>query len=611
MPLGVPRLSAWAWLAVLACAVAVLAIAWKTSEGIGTERLRDAGAHKLDLYGASLDGALTKYEYLPGIVALKDEVVTLLRSPLTPGIQDTVNRYLARVNKEAGSAVLYVIDTKGRTLASSNWDEAASFVGVNLDYRPYVGDALLSNTGRFYGIGTTSGKPGFYYSRAIRDGNEAIGVVALKVSLDQIEQAWAGAGDIALVVDASGVVFLTSKPEWKYRTYGPLDPKAAARIEATRQYDGVKLTPLALTVKEASAAVTQVTFADEESRGRYLVFARPTSEPTWRLILLADIAPVRTLVQNTLVFTTVLLAFALLLVLYLYQRRRAVQESLAAKEALESAHDELERKVADRTADLLTANEQLSREVAERHRAEEVLSEAQQELVQAGKMAVLGQMAAGITHELNQPLAALRTISDNTQYFLSQLRIEEAQKNLGLISQLTERMGRITGQLKVFARKSPPQLGRVSVRLALANALFLLERRIRDEQVSLSQTLSDRDVAVKGDGNRLEQVLVNLLVNALDAMRAAPVRQLEIVVREYGSRVLIEVSDCGPGIAREVLPRLFEPFVTTKEPRAGLGLGLAISAGIVREFGGTLVAANKPEGGARFTIDLAAAAEAV
>jgi two-component system C4-dicarboxylate transport sensor histidine kinase DctB len=218
---------------------------------------------------------------------------------------------------------------------------------------------------------------------------------------------------------------------------------------------------------------------------------------------------------------------------------------------------------------------------------------------------------ASVYRKTCSPPARIRTISDNTQYFLSQLRIEEAQKNLGLISQLTERMGRITGQLKVFARKSPPQLGRVSVRLALANALFLLERRIRDEQVSLSQTLPDRDVAVKGDGNRLEQVLVNILVNALDAMRAAPVRQLEIVVREYGRSGADRSKRLRPGIAREVLPRLFEPFVTTKEPRAGLGLGLAISAGIVREFGGMLVAANRPEGGARFTIDLAAAAEAV
>ena len=595
---------------MLVLTVAALAIACTIAERIGTERLRQAGAHKLDLYAASLDSALAKYEYLPEIFTLKRDVVTLLRSPQTPGLQDTVNRYLAQVNSAARSAVLYVIDTKGRTLASSNWEEETSFVGRNLDYRPYIGDALRSDTGRFYGIGTTSGKPGFYYSRAIRDGNEAIGVAVAKVSLDTIEQAWAGAGDIALVVDASGVVFLASKPEWKYKTYGPLDAKAAAMIEATRQYAGARLTPLALTTDDTSATgALAVTIADEGSRRRYLVFARPTSEPSWRLILLADSAPVDALVRNTLVFTCVVLAFVLLLALYLHQRRHTIRESLAAKEALQRANDELERKVAERTADLVATNEQLSREIAERQRAEQVLREAQNELVHAGKLAVLGQMSAEMTHELNQPLAALRTLSDNALVLLARNRTDDVQNNLALISQLTERMGKITSQLKAFARKSPLQLGPVSVRRALGNALALLDQRLRNAQVSIMQDLSRDEVKVLGDANRLEQVLVNLVANALDAMQGAAVAQLGIIVREHAGRVSIAVQDTGTGIESELLRRLFEPFVTTKEAGAGLGLGLAVSAGIVREFGGSLVAANRPQGGAEFTIELAAITE--
>jgi len=608
--LGVPRLPTWAWFAVLACAAATLAIACTIAERIGTERLRDAGTHKLDLYAASLDSALAKYEYLPGIVTLKRDVVTLLRAPQTPGLQDSVNRYLAQVNSVARSAVLYVIDIDGRTLASSNWEEEASFVGRNLDYRPYVGDALRSDTGRFYGIGTTSGKPGFYYSRAIRDGNAAIGVAVAKVSLDTIEEAWAGAADIALVVDASGVVFLASKPEWKYRTYGPLDAKAAAMIEATRQYAGARLAPLALTSEDATASGAQaVTIADAGSSRRYLVFARPTSEPSWRLILLADSAPVSALVRSTLVFTSVVLAFLLLLLLYLHQRRHAIRASLAAKEALQRANDELERKVAERTADLVASNAHLSREIAERQRAEQVLREAQDELVHAGKMAVLGQMSAGITHELNQPLAALRTLSDNARVLLQRNRSDDVQNNLTLISQLTERMGKITGQLKAFARKSPLQLGPVPVKRALAHALALVDQRLERGHVALTQELPREDIEVLGDANRLEQVLVNLFVNALDAMQGQPLSKLDIVVREHAGRIAIAVQDSGPGIAPALLPRLFEPFVTTKEPGAGLGLGLAISAGIVRDFGGSLVAANRPQGGAEFTIELASILE--
>jgi two-component system, NtrC family, C4-dicarboxylate transport sensor histidine kinase DctB len=610
MLLGPPRLPIWVWAAVLCAAVAALGIAWTSAERIGIERLHDAGAHKLDLYAASLDSALGKYEYLPGVAALRNEVVALLRNPAAPGLQHAVNLYLAEVNAEAHSAVLYVLDTRGRALASSNWNEEASFVGMDLGYRPYVRDALDRGTGRFYGIGTTSGKPGFYYSQAIRDHGEVIGVAAVKVSLDHVEQAWSRGGDLALVVDASGVVFLASDPDWKFKTYEPLLPAAAAAIETSRQYAGVQLAPLRIAVESPAIDGARIVAAAlEESRRRYLELVHATPEPTWRLMLLMDYAPVNVLIRNTVAFTAVAMAFIFLLFFFLYQRRRAMQASLAAKEALQQAHDQLERNVAERTADLVASNEQLSREIAERQRAELVLREAQDELIHAGKMAVLGQMSAGITHELNQPLAALRTLSDNARLLLANNRADDVQNNLTLISQLTERMGKITGQLKAFARKSPLQLGRVSVRRAVGNVQALLEQRLRSERIVITQDFSADDVEVWADANRLEQVLVNLVVNALDAMKGASARRLDVVVREHAGRVSIAVRDTGPGMAADLLPRLFEPFVTTKEPGAGLGLGLTISSGIIREFGGTLVAANRTEGGAEFTIDLAVAME--
>jgi len=610
MLLGSPRLPLWAWVALVGSATAALGIAWISSERIGIERLHDTGAHKLDLYSASLESALAKYDYLPGVVGLRQDVVALLRSPSAPGLQQSVNMYLLEVNTQAHSAVLYVLDTHGLTLAASNWNEEASFVGMDLSYRPYFHDAIERGTGRFYGIGTTSGKPGFYYSQAIRDRGEVIGVAVVKVSLDHVEQAWSGGGDLALVVDASGVVFLASDPAWKFKTLGPLQPAAAAAIERSRQYAGVRLAPLKFAV-EASAidGARVVTMGEGDSRKRYLELGHPTPEPTWRLILLSDYSPVNLRVRNVVAFTTVAIAFVLLLLLFLQQRRRTIHASLAAKEALQRAHDELERKVAERTADLVAANDQLCREVAERQRAEHVLREAQDGLVQAGKMAVLGQMAAGITHELNQPLAALRTLSDNARLLLAKARTEDVQNNLTMISQLTERMAKITGQLKAFARKSALQLGPVSVRRALANVQALLEQRLRTERIAILEDWSADDVQVRAEANRLEQVLVNLIVNALDAMHGCPVRRLEVSVGEHGGRVTIAVRDSGPGIAPDLLPRVFEPFVTTKEPGAGLGLGLAISASIIREFGGSLVAANRPQGGTEFTIELASAME--
>ena len=277
---------------------------------------------------------------------------------------------------------------------------------------------------------------------------------------------------------------------WKFKTFGPLQPAAAAAIEKSRQYAGVRLAPLGLVVEApAIDGARIVAMADGGSRRRYLELAHPTPEPTWRLILLSDYSPVNVLVRNTVAFTAVALAFVFLLFLYLHQRRRAIYASLAAKGALQRAHDELERKVAERTADLVAANEQLGREVAERQRAEQVLREAQDGLVQAGKMAVLGQMAAGITHELNQPLAALRTLSDNARLLLAKARTDDVQNNLTLISQLTDRMAKITGQLKAFARKSALHLGPVSVRRALGNVQALLEQRLRTEGVAIDRGL--------------------------------------------------------------------------------------------------------------------------
>ena len=608
--LGPLHLPLWVWAGALCAAGLATGIAWIAAERIGIERLHDAGTHKLDLYAASLESALGKYEYLPGVVALRTDVVALLRNPMDLDLQHAVNLYLAEVNVQAQSSVLYVLDTRGRTLAASNWNEEASFVGMELGYRPYVRDAVDRGTGRFYGIGTTSGKPGFYYSQAIRDRGQVIGVAAVKVSLDHVENAWSRGGDLALVVDANGVVFLASDPAWKFRTYEPLLPAAAAGIDASRQYAGVQLTPLRIAMESPALNGSRIIAATpDRSPGRYLELSHATPEPTWRLMLLTDYAPVDALIRNTIAFTAVALAFILLLFFFLHQRRRAIKESLAAKEALQQAHDQLERKVAERTADLVATNTQLNREIAERERAERVLRKAQDQLIHAGKMAALGQMSAGITHELNQPLAALRTLSDNARLLLLKNRTDEVQNNLALISQLTERMGKITGQLKTFARKSPLQLSRVSVRRALGNALALVEQRLRAERIVITQDLPDNDVEVLGDANRLEQVLVNLLVNALDAMQGARARHLHLIVSEGAGRVSIAVRDTGPGIAEDVLPRLFEPFVTTKEPGAGLGLGLAISSGIIGEFGGSLVAANRPEGGAEFTIEFVSAAE--
>ena len=387
------------------------------ADRLGHERLRQEGLHRLELYAAALQSELAKYEYLPDLLTLERDVVLLLQNPRDANLVRVVNERLESINRATHTAVLYILDNKGIALASSNWNEEASFVGVDLSYRPYFQEAMRRGSGRFYAIGTTSGAPGFFFARALSDGERTLGVGALKVSIDHLEQTWAGSTDVVLAADANGVIFLSSNAEWRFHTLGPLPPAVAQRIETTRQYWNMRLAPLRIDVKKVlPGGARAVTVEASEGRGQtdldYLELRQPVPEAGWNLVLLSSRRPVHELRQLAVALAGLLSAVLLLLILYARQRRRSVAESLAAKEALERANDALERKVTERTADLLTANTQLHREMSERRRAEEGL-------VQAGKLAALGQMAAGITHELNQPLAALRTLSANAGFFFS------------------------------------------------------------------------------------------------------------------------------------------------------------------------------------------------
>jgi two-component system C4-dicarboxylate transport sensor histidine kinase DctB len=334
--------------------------------------------------------------------------------------------------------------------------------------------------------------------------------------------------------------------------------------------------------------------------------SRSLVERNWRMVYLSDLAPARASARAAALLTLLSEALAVMLVLYARQRHRLGRQRLRAREELQRAYDQLEQLVAERTASLEQTTRDLRDENLVRRQTEEQLRKTQSELVQAGKMAVLGQLSAGITHELNQPLTALRTMSDNARVLIERGRLDDARANLATISQLVERMGLLTGQLRQFARKADALVSAVPVADVVTAALFLVERRIAQERVSFRMATHPRDLYALCDSNRLQQVLVNLFSNALDAMEMAGSMPRELIVdaARDGDRVLITVTDSGPGIPEENRAQLFEPFFTTKPQGKGLGLGLAISEQIVREFGGQLRAESPPGGGARFIIDL-------
>ncbi|MGO3741454.1 sensor histidine kinase [Kerstersia sp.] len=505
----------------------------------------------------------------------------------------SVNRFLESLNQLAGTRVIYVLDKQGKVLASSNWQAPDSFLGEDLSYRNYFREAAAGRAGRFFGVGTTRGDPGYYLSSPLYEAGQVAGVAVVKIGLEQLEQSWRSVDVPVLVTDANGIVILTSSPAWKFAAMQDLTDGERARLRTSLQYFEQPLAPLGLeqeaVLPEGAQLVRLPPAAGAPDPGPvYLAQAQPLGETGWTLTVFSPAGQLAWMAWTRAALAAAATALLCILLLLWQQRRAYLRERLQAREALQRAHDELERKVEERTLHLRAA---------------------QDELVHAGKMAVIGQLSAELAHELSQPLAALRTLSGNAGRFMERGDLDAARGNLERIGTLVDTMGGLTSRLKLFARKSDGAPQPVDVRRTIDNALFLLEPRLRQVGAGMRMVIAGGVVALC-DANRLEQVLVNLIGNALDAVEGLAAPAVRISAKRDGGRVRIEVADNGPGLPEEVLTHLFEPFFTTKEAGRGLGLGLAISAGIVRDFGGSLSAAAAASGGALFVVDLPAAPSA-
>lgn len=593
--------------------------AHRIAQQLGLADLQATGLHRLDLYTASLEREIGKYAFLPGTLGLERDVLALLGHPGDNALAPRVSAYLEQLNERAGTLAIYLVDTTGHVAASSNWRRADSFLGEDLAFRPYFRDAMANGSGRFFGIGTTRGEPGYYLASALADESRTLGVAVIKVSLEQLENSWTTVEAPAIVSDENGVVILGSVADWKFTTLRPLDEKTRSAFDQTQQYNRRALKPLGMNeLRELDHGARLVRIAKDGPEmvsvypvaGRFLAQSRPLPGTPWTLTVLSHLEQVDDIAQSRATVAVVVTALLFMLGLMANERRRHLKDRLAAREALQKAHDELELKVEERTADLSAANQLLQDEVTERIRAERTLRAAQDELVQAGKLAVIGQLSTGIAHELNQPLTALRTLSGNSMRFLDRGDLATTRANLERIAQLADRMGAITGQLRTFARKSGGQLQPVSLYRALDNALALLDSRLAQANADVCRSCPLPAPITLCDVNRLEQVLINLIGNALDAMDGQPTPRIEIGCEVVGRKAWLAVRDHGPGLDDEVISHLFEPFFTTKQAGVGLGLGLTISAGIVRDFGGTLTGANHPDGGAVFTLEIPLADEA-
>jgi two-component system C4-dicarboxylate transport sensor histidine kinase DctB len=525
-----------------------------------------------------IDSELAKYRLLP--VALGE--YTDLQDALASGsIADAsrLNGKLAFLAAQTGAPVIYILDGNGRVISASNADTPESFVGRNYGFRPYFTQALSTGSGEYYAVGDLSGRPGFFFSRRVGDPPGALGVVVIKYEFQTLLHSWAEDSGQTFVIDPRGIVLASTDSQEEMRSFRPLSAADRAQLTENGQFNYAPLEPsrhrfLANGMMQGPAGEL------------LLPVDEPIPETTLRLIHVVDTAPALREARNlawliSIATTIVLVALAAII----YWRMTRAARIAADRAALEAA-------VETRTAELST-------EMAERSRADRRFRQAREELAQANRLASLGSITAGLAHEINQPVATIRTLAENAQHHLANADTDRVAANLITTVELTSRIGAITQEMRRFARRGNGETTRMSLDEVIEGTLLLIGDRFRNAAVRLDLPGRGQPEVI-ANRVQLEQVFVNLFQNALDAVTGRPCPHVVLSVDHNDTWIILVVADNGPGIDAELGEEIFSPFVTSKPD--GLGLGLGIARDIIVDMGGTLKIISSPLGGAAFAV---------
>lgn len=559
------------------------------------------------LHAAVLQTNIERIQTLPFAIS-QDETVHAVLRHRDPKAAHALDLKLETFAEEVGLGVIYVLDTKAYGVSMSNWRSGPAFCRDPARYcarRAYFLDGMAKGKAALFALGRADLRPGLYLSRAVDEGDQRLGVAVAKVRFDGLEARWREVGDPTFISDANGIILLSSVPEWRLHTLTVLPAALQADLLQSAQFGLKPLKPLTYRTqssRRADFALVRTSTTDGGPSRTYVEVLVPVKGTDWTLHTLRPVGQTLNLARGLAGGITLLLGLVITLSIWMWSGARS--RTRLEGERAAAARQELERRVLDRTQELSTANERLKREFSERQRVEGRVMALQEDLFQANKLAILGQIVAGVAHEINQPLAAIRIQADNALEHLRRGAPDRARLNLEIVAQLIDRIASITGELLTFARRNADVGAPVRISEIIDGALLLVGHRVRETRVQIVRS-GNEDLVLNAPRVKLEQVLVNLLRNALDAMGDKADGQIELATSLDATRIRLTISDTGPGIPKTLAAALFMPFQTTKP--SGLGLGLIISREIMRGLGGDLIHLKSPVG-AIFQITLPASA---
>ena len=554
----------FALLAIFMLAVGTVYITNQLLSARFTQSTLQRAQLRLALYSGNMVSELQRNSIVPRLLASDAELIGALNSN---DYQRTSQRLMSFVD-EIGAAAILLLDSDGLVVAATDRNR----LGETQRNLPHFREAARASQTVFTTHKHDTGVYDFAYSRKILSNNKPLGVIVVEVDLRKFQSAWAGISDAVIVAAAGGQILLATENSW----VGLPEQEALALRSAPSAIDRAIQATQDWTVLSADAYMQGKAVMRQELRVPFR---------GWNMVLFTTYGGIRQRVNAVLALE--IMGFSIFLALAFYQlSRQTLTRALFFQQE---------------SVDLRQLNIRLQREISERKKVEKNLEVAEQTLAQSSKLAALGEMSAAVSHELNQPLAAMKTYLAGAKLLLQRKRLEEALSSFQRIDDLIGRMSAITRQLKSYARKGGEELVPVDVRMAVNGALEIMEPQLKSRQISLSKTMPSAPVMILGDQLRLEQVVVNLLRNALDAISAVPTPEIELLLLG-GETASLTVRDNGEGISD--LDDLFEPFFTTKKPGDGVGLGLAISSGIITDLGGRLVARNSETAGAVFEVTL-------